>query len=220
SDVVRNASRFQPVQAQGGKTVRYQCPYGGSHIPLAGKWRTNPIPNTACLRHAATNIGNRQSTDHGVVVAAEYQKSIGQIAALIFGVSLEPPAEGTAREIVSRPDRLPGNQKAPTHFAQGCPFGKIAAVRRTQRHARAGHARHCFVGTYGSEKRHGRIAGHAARRTRLSAIAAVLARPLPGPSPAVAGLARPIKARPAARALSTVTASTLATISSSGTGRP
>src|SRR5215813_5329104 len=208
------------MQAQAREAVRYQCPHGGGHIPLASKRRTNPIPNTASLCHAATNIGNRQSTDHGVVFAAEYQKSIGQIATLILGVSLEPAAERTACEIVGRPDRLPGNQKAPTRLAQGRPFGKVTAVRRTQHHARAGHARHCFVGTYGSEKRHGRIAGHAARRTRLSAIAAVLARPLPGPSAAIAGLARPIKARPAARALSTVTASTLATISSSGTGRP
>ena len=37
---------------------------------------------------------------------------------------------------------------------------------------------------------------------------------------AIAGLPRPISARPAARALVTVTASTLATISSSGIGRP
>src|SRR6476469_6545791 len=208
------------MQPQGRKAVRYQCPNGSSHIPLAGKRRTNPIPHTPRLRHAATNIGNRQSSNHRVVVAAEYQEGISQITALIFGISLEPAAESAAREIVSRPNRLPWNQKAPARFAQRRPFGKIAAVRRTQRHARAGHARHCFVGTYGSEKRHGRIAGHAARRTRLSAIAAVLARPLPGPSAAIAGLARPIKARPAARALSTVTASTLATISSSGTGRP
>src|SRR6478609_9005832 len=99
------------MQPQGRKAVRYQCPNGSSHIPLAGKRRTNPVPDTARLRHAATNIGNRQSSNHRVVVAAEYQESISQIAALIFGVSLEPAAESAAREIVSRPNRLHGTRK-------------------------------------------------------------------------------------------------------------
>src|SRR5215211_3719944 len=61
---------------------------------------------------------------------------------------------------------------------------------------------------------------HAARRNRLSAIVAALSRSRLGPSAATAGRLRLIRLTPAARALSTVTASTLATISSSGIGRP
>ena len=68
----------------------------------------------------------------------------------------------------------------------------------------------------------GRLAGtcHAARRVKVSAIAAALSSPEPSPRTAVASLPRAISARPAARALSTVTASTRATNSSSGIGRP
>src|SRR5215211_2923201 len=61
---------------------------------------------------------------------------------------------------------------------------------------------------------------YAARRNRLSAIVAALSRSRLGPSAATAGRLRLIRLTPAARALSTVTASTLATISSSGIGRP
>src|SRR6266566_2521014 len=63
----------------------------------------------------------------------------------------------------------------------------------------------------------GIIAG--AWRPRLSAIAAALSSPA-GPSAANAGGLRRINSRPAARALSTVTASTLAMISSIASGRP
>ena len=54
----------------------------------------------------------------------------------------------------------------------------------------------------------------------VSAIVAAHSSPGPGPSAATAGRPRAINARPAARALSTVTASIFATISSSGMGRP
>src|SRR6188508_1152115 len=97
------------------------------------------------------------------------------------------------------------------------------AVRPPYSHASARDARDDLVEADGSEKCHGRKAGRAvqaARRNRLSAIAAVLARPLPGPSAAIAGFARLINAAPAARALAIVTASTFATISSSGIGLP
>jgi hypothetical protein len=62
--------------------------------------------------------------------------------------------------------------------------------------------------------------GHATLRTRLSAIVAALSRPGPGPSAAIAGRPRPIKACPAARALSGVTDSMRSTSSSNGIGRP
>ena len=55
---------------------------------------------------------------------------------------------------------------------------------------------------------------------RLSAITAALSRPDPAPSAARAGRLREIKLFPAARALSTVTASIFSAISSSGMGRP
>src|SRR6188472_3673062 len=95
-------------------------------------------------------------------------------------------------------------------------------MRHPQGDAGARNARDDLVETDCAEECHdvSVVAVQAARRNRLSAIAAVLARPLPGPSAAIAGLARLIKARPAARALAMVTASTLLTISSSGIGRP
>src|SRR5262245_2510521 len=221
--VVRYAGGFQPVQPKRGEAVRDQRPHGGSHVAFAREALPDPVANAARLSDATANIGKCQPTHHRVVFAPEDQKGIGKIAALVLCIALEPPPKGATREIVGRPRRFPRHEEIAAGCAQSRPFGKIAAVRRPQSDAGTRDARDDLVEADGSEECHGRKAGRAvqaARRNRLSAIAAVLARPLPGPSAAIAGFARPISAAPAARALATVTASTFATISSSGIGLP
>src|SRR5262249_54532224 len=138
-------------------------------------------------------------------------------------VALYATAERRAREIVDRPDRLPRREKIAACFAQCRPFLEVVHLRRAQHDAVAFDALQRFRKIDGAEKSHWLVQpdqGHAARRIRVSAIAAALSSPEPRPRTAVASLPRAISARPAARELSTVTASTLATSSSSGTGRP
>src|SRR5471030_3201419 len=206
------------MQAQRPEAARDQGTHRGGHIAFAGIWCADPVADGACLRHAAADIGERQAADQRIVVVAKDQKRISKITALVVGITLEAAAEGAARQIVGRPGRLPGREKGAAGFAQGRPFGVVSVLRHAQADARAGDRRHRFVETDGTKKRHD--VAQAALRTRPSAMAAVLSSPLPGPSAAIAGLLRPISAWPAARALSIVTASTLATISLSGIGLP
>src|SRR6476660_837679 len=70
-NVVGNTGCFQPVQPQRAEAVRYQRAYRRSHITLAGEWCTNPISNTARLRHAPPYVGKRQSAYHSAIVAAK-----------------------------------------------------------------------------------------------------------------------------------------------------
>src|SRR5262245_35869957 len=77
------------MQAQRREAVRYQGVHCCSHIASAGEGLANPIPDTARLSHAAPNIGDGQSAHHGIILGAEDQVGVGQIAALILSVSLE-----------------------------------------------------------------------------------------------------------------------------------
>ena len=120
------------MQPQRREAERNQRAHRRRHIALAGERRADPIADAAGLRHAAPDIGERQPADHRVVVVAEDQKRVSQVAALILGIALEPAAKSAAREIVGRPGRLPGREKVAACFAQGRPFGEVAALRRAQ----------------------------------------------------------------------------------------
>src|SRR5262249_26783340 len=137
--------------------IRYQRAHRRGHVSFAGEGSANPVSDTAHLSHTAPNIGNSQSPDHGVIVAAKDQIGIGQVAPLIFGISLEPAAERTAREIVRWPGRLPRYKEAAARLRQGSPLGEVSAVRWTQSDPLAGNRRRAFVGTDGSKERHGGV---------------------------------------------------------------
>src|SRR5215510_2195247 len=143
--VVGNARRFEAMQPQRAEAVWNQGAHCRGHIAFTDKWCTDPISDTAGLSHTAPNVGQRQSSDHRVVVITEDQKRVRQVAALIFSISLEPAPKGTARKIIGRPSRLPWSEESTAYLTQSGPLGKVAAVRDAQRDARTSNARHRFV---------------------------------------------------------------------------
>src|SRR5215467_433257 len=143
--VVGNTRSFEPMQSQRGEAVWYQRTHRGGHIAFPHKRRTDPVSDTACLSDSASNVGQRQSADHGAVLVAKDQKRIRQVAALVLGISLEPAPKGTTRKIVRGPGGLPWREEGATCLAQRRPFGEVAAVRSTQCDAGAGNTRHRFV---------------------------------------------------------------------------
>src|SRR5262249_48708480 len=145
SGVVGNTRRFDAMQPQRAEAVRNQGTHCSGHIAFTYEWCADPISDTAGLSDAPPNVRQRQSSDHRIVVAAEDQKRVRQIAALVFGISFEPASKGTACEIVGRPSRLPWSEEITACLTQSGPLAKVAAVRSAQRDARAGNAGHRFV---------------------------------------------------------------------------
>src|SRR5207247_3277581 len=209
--------------------------HGRGQVAWASIGPADPISEAARLGDAAAHIGQRQAAQQHLVTAAEDEEGIGLVAALVLGVTAQAPAERRACEIVGRPGRLPGGEEGPAGVAQRRPFGIIAGAGRPQHDPVSLDARQRIGKIRGTEECHamiplaagcpnrfvesGAARAYAVWRPRLSAIAAALSSPA-GPSAANAGGLRRINSRPAARALSTVTASTLAMISSIASGRP
>src|SRR3954453_7880850 len=182
------------------------------HQPAPCEWLADPVAEAAGLCDAAPDIGKRQTADQRIVGLAKEEEGIGRVGALVLGVAAQPPSEGRAGQIVRRPCRLPRGEERATCLAQRRPLAVIGHLRRAQVNAIAFDDRQRLGKAEGAEEGHAMV--QAAGRPRLSAIAAALSSPRPGPSTATAGRLRPISALPAARALSTVTASILPTISS------
>src|SRR3974377_672065 len=126
--IAGNAGCLKAMQPQRTEGERDQDTHRRGHVALACEWRADPLADGACLCDAAANVGKRKPTDHRIVIAADDQESIGEIVAHVFSVAFEPPAEGTAREIVGGPGWLPGNEEGTTCFAQGRPFRVVAAL--------------------------------------------------------------------------------------------
>src|SRR5262249_49699002 len=121
------------MQPQRGEGIGYQRAHCRGHVPSLGEGWADPIPETTRLSHASTNIGNGQSPNHGIILAAEDQIGIGQIATLIFGIPFEPATKCATREIIGWPSWLPGNKEATAGLTQVDPFAQVYAVRGTQR---------------------------------------------------------------------------------------
>src|SRR6266545_2215588 len=215
-----DAGGLDPVQPQGPERKRNQGGHRRGHVAMAGESRAHPVAKAAGLGAAAPDIGERQTPDQDLIALAEDEERIGQVAALILRIAADAPAEGGAGEVIDRPGRLPGREEVTARRMQRRPFRIVGILGRAQRHAIPHDGGQLLGETDRAKERHGGLRDQAAFRARLSAIVAALSRPGPGPSAATAGRPRAISARPAARALSTVTPSMRATSSSSGIGRP
>ena len=85
-------------------------------------------------------------------------------------MTLEAAAEGSAGEIVRRPDRLPRYEEIATRRTQGRPLRKIRHGRRAQEHAVALDDGRSFRGAE-TKKRHGvRLANSASGVRPVTAV--------------------------------------------------
>src|SRR5262245_11576866 len=235
------------MQAQALEAERDERLDRRAHQALAGERLTDPIAEAARLGDAAAHIGDGEAAPQRMDGTAKQEERIAHVGPQVLGIALQAATEGTTRQIVGEPGRLPRREEVAARLAQRRPFGEVRHLRRPQEHALSLDDGKRLGKRNRAEEGHGpgttddgarrqtmprrsllllsSVVGppslsHAARWHRLSAIVAALSSPRLGPSAATAGRLREISARPAVRALSTVTASTLATISSSGMGRP
>src|SRR5262249_14674392 len=128
--------------------------------------------------------------------------------------------ERAAREIVFRPDRLPGRKEFAAFAAQRGPFLEIGHARHAQGYALAFDDRDRVRETERLEERHGRSLFQAALRRNASVAAPARSRPLASPTPTKVGSPPLTSFCPAARTLSTEISSIRRSISSKGIARP
>src|ERR1700730_15075412 len=103
----RNTYRFDPMKLQ---RPDREGNYGvdcSRHMTLARVSCPHPITQTARLGTAPTNIRQRQSAQQNVIMLAENEEGIGEIAALVFGVALDATAKRGAGKVIGGPGRLP-----------------------------------------------------------------------------------------------------------------
>ena len=68
------------MQAQASKTEPGDCVDRRHRIAAASMRLTNPIADRPHLGHAAADVGQRDSANHGSVILAEHQERIGDAA--------------------------------------------------------------------------------------------------------------------------------------------
>jgi len=134
-DIGGDACRLDPMQLQ-----RRECEWNDGvdrsrHMTLARIGRAHPVAEAARLGTTPTNVGQRQTAHENIVVLAENEESVSQIAALVFGIALDAAAKGRSRQVVGGPGRLPRREEVATRLAQRRPFGTIGHLRGTQNDA-------------------------------------------------------------------------------------
>src|SRR5712692_1942397 len=117
-DVGWDAGGFDPMQLQRPECKGNDGVDRGRHVTLARIGCSHPVAEAARLRATAANISERQSAQEHIVVPAENEKRIGEIAALVFRITLDATAKGRAREVVGGPRRLPRREEVAACFAQ------------------------------------------------------------------------------------------------------
>src|SRR5262245_31188453 len=134
-DIGRDACRLDPMQLQ-----RRECEWNDGvdrsrHVTLARIRRAHPVAEAARLGTTATNVGQRQAAYENIVVLAENEERISQVAALVLGIALDAATKGGSGQVVSGPSRLPRREEVATSLAQRGPFGTIGHLRGTQNDA-------------------------------------------------------------------------------------
>src|SRR4051812_20308145 len=132
SRVIDQARRLDAVQAQGLEDERDQGLNSVGHIALAREFGADPVAQGAALGDAAPDIGERAAAQQGVVALAQHKEDIGRILPYLLLIALDAAAEGTAREFVISPHRLPGREKFPALAAQARPVQIVGNARIAQ----------------------------------------------------------------------------------------
>ena len=154
SGIGRDARGFEAMQPKACEGKWNDGAHRSRHVTLAYIGQADPIADTAGLRDAAADIGERQPAHQRSVRVAHDQKRVTLIASQILGVTLDPPPEGAAGQIVDRPGRLPRCEKLAAGFAQRRPFLEVRHLRRAQHHTVAFDALQRFGEIDGAKERH------------------------------------------------------------------
>src|SRR3979490_849586 len=161
-DIVRNACRFDPMQLQGPECEWDDGVDRRGHVTSARKGRPHPITEAARLGTTAADVGEREPPDKNIVLLAENEERIGEVAALVLGIPLDATAKRVAREVVRRPGRLPWREEVTAGFPQCSPFPLIGHPRRPQHDTVACNRRHLLGQADGAEEGHGDLRRQAA----------------------------------------------------------
>src|SRR5205085_744929 len=92
-DVGRNAGRLDAMQPQRAECEGQDGRDRRRHVPLPRIGRPHPVAEAARLRATAANIGEREATNEAVVALAEDKERVGEVAALVLGVTLNAATE-------------------------------------------------------------------------------------------------------------------------------
>ena len=98
---------FQAVQSQLIKDKGQRCGDRILHQALTGILLTHPITHGTGLGDAASHIGQSNTSQQAVVLAAENEKSITNAIASIAAIAAQAQAVGVAGQFVLQPGRLP-----------------------------------------------------------------------------------------------------------------
>src|SRR5258707_10931962 len=99
-NIGRDTCSFDPMKLQRPEREGNDGVDCSRHMTLARVSCPHPITETARLGTASTNIRQRQSAQQNVIMLAENEVGIGEIAALVFGVALDATAKRGAGKVV------------------------------------------------------------------------------------------------------------------------
>jgi hypothetical protein len=125
------------------------------HVTLARVGRAHPVAKAARLGTTATNVGQGQAAYENIVVLAENEERVSQIAALVLGIALDATAKRRSGQVVGGPSRLPRREEVATRLAQRRPFGTIGHLWGTQNDAVARDRGHQVGRADGAKECHG-----------------------------------------------------------------
>src|SRR6516162_5101517 len=86
-DIGRDTGGLDAMQPQRLECERNEAADRRRHVSAARVARADPIAEIAGLGATAPHIGERQAAHQRVVVLAKHEERIGEIAALVFGVT-------------------------------------------------------------------------------------------------------------------------------------
>src|SRR6516164_2866858 len=93
-NIGRDTRSFDPMKLQRPERKGNDGVDCSRHMTLARIECPHPVAKTARLGAAPTNIRERQSAQQNIIVLAENEKGIGEVATLVFGIALDAAAKG------------------------------------------------------------------------------------------------------------------------------
>src|SRR5262245_16328448 len=154
-NIGRDTRSFDPVKLQRPECKGNDGVDCGRHMALARVGCSYPVTETARLGTAPTNIRERQAAQQNIIILAENEEGIGEVAALVFGVALDATAKGCAGKVVGGPRWLPRREKITACFPQRRPFRTIGHLWCPEHDAIARNRRHRVGQADGAEESHG-----------------------------------------------------------------
>src|SRR2546430_9783553 len=136
-NIGRDTCGFDPMKLQRPECEGNDGVDCSRHMTLARVSCPHPITQTARLGTAPTNIRQRQSAQQNVIMLAENEEGIGEVAALVFGVALDATAKRSAGKVIGGPRPLPRPEGNAACFPQTHPLPPRRHLRRPRPAPRA-----------------------------------------------------------------------------------